>query len=80
MHLQKQIHTTGEDRFAGALAILKMVDPERAEQIRNAANQKRKKEISYESLLKRSDDRKQTRIRKNKETEIKAEKTKGTVL
>jgi hypothetical protein len=46
----KQKTEVGEDRFAGALGILNLVDPENGERVRQAAENKRGKEVSFEKI------------------------------
>jgi hypothetical protein len=47
----------GEDRFAGALGILNLVDPEKGEQIRERAQDIRGKEVSFNDIYKRAADK-----------------------
>ena len=44
----------GEDRFAGALGILNLVDPANGERVRNAAETIRRKAVSFDSIKERA--------------------------
>ena len=61
----------GEDRFAGALGILNLVDPTEAEKVRSRAQEKRGKSVTFDGLKKRADEKKQVRDRKAQEAKAK---------
>lgn len=61
----------GEDRFAGALGILNLVDPQEAEKVRSRAQEKRGKSVTFDGLKKRADEKKQVRDRKAQEAKAK---------
>jgi hypothetical protein len=59
----------GEDRFTAALGILNMVDPEKAEKIRQAASEKRSLEVTFSGIEARMRSKIGTRIVQNKAPE-----------
>ncbi len=63
-----QSSDTGKDRFAGAMGIIKLVDPQKADALKRTAQEKRHKQIKWDDLKKRADDSEKKRIsRQNKE-------------
>lgn len=50
----KKSREVGEDRFAGALGILNLVDKESAERVRTEAQAKRKTEVTFDGLQQRA--------------------------
>lgn len=68
----------GEDRFAGALGILNLVDQKEAEKVRARAQAKRGKSVTFDGLKQRADTKKQERLRKQQEAKKKVTKETGT--
>ncbi len=62
--MKEQITKAGKDRFAGALGILNLVDPKKAEEIRAAASQRRRTPVSLQELEERAGVRAAFRRRK----------------
>jgi len=54
----------GEDRFAGALGILHLVDQENAERVRSAAQTKRKTAVTFEGLKERAEEKANARLQR----------------
>ena len=69
----KQSSDTGKDRFAGALGILKLVDPEKADALKKTAEEKRRKKIKWDDLKKRVDDSEQKRVDRERKEKAKTQ-------
>ena len=70
--LRKQKTDTGKDRFDGAMGILKLVDPQKAEKFREKAEQKRGKRVTWKEIDDRSVRKARKRNREHHNTAAKS--------